>query len=130
MPSNVLVSGATMLLSMNGIYEIGPTFNGKNSYVLNDGVNIISFLYVNQSSAKWCITATQGNLGGDLFCALDDVEYPWLATVWYPEGDPDSIVVTEAPVPSDPVTLRNNKYATATEDGAHRFRRMLALGYV
>ena len=32
--------------------------------------------------------------------------------------------------PDTPVAQRNAKYATATEDGEHRFRRLLTLGYV
>jgi hypothetical protein len=36
----------------------------------------------------------------------------------------------QPPTPTDPITLRNNKYATATESGAVRFRRLVSLGYV
>lgn len=34
------------------------------------------------------------------------------------------------PVPPSPVEERNAKYATEGEDGANRFRRLKALGYV
>lgn len=54
------------------------------------------------------------------------------------DGGPYIAIAGTAPVPTvslgesniDPITARNNKYATATEEGAHRFRRLHALGYV
>jgi hypothetical protein len=103
MPSNVLVSGAINLPAINGIYEVGPAYNGKNSYVLNDGVNILSFQYFNNSNVTWILGSIQGIYGlGDLFVTQSDVEYPWLATTWIPEGDLDDIVVTEVPISSQP----------------------------
>lgn len=45
-------------------------------------------------------------------------------------GQPLLSITEYIPPANDPVTLRNNKYATATESGANRFRRLLSLGYV
>ena len=54
---------------------------------------------------------------------------PNLLTGWLNVGSTTGTILITGPV-INPITLRNNKYATATESGANRFRRLNSLGYV
>jgi hypothetical protein len=55
----------------------------------------------------------------------------WALTIYNTQGQ----IITGfgpgyPPAASDPIALRNARYATANEAGAARFRRLVALGYV
>lgn len=54
---------------------------------------------------------------------------PDLLTGWLNVGSTTGTILITGPI-INPITLRNNKYATATESGANRFRRLNSLGYV
>jgi hypothetical protein len=131
MPSNVLVSGfEEPYTSFNGLYLYSGLYNDKPLYRLQ-GVNendqeikwISAFsvwFIVNDNSSEYAASSTE---------PLIPFIPPWESPNWYDVFfNPINITVSEAL--SDPITVRNNKYATATEAGAVRFRRLVSLGYI
>lgn len=124
--------------AVNGTYTKGADMDGSAAWYKEDyRIRKLSAF----GNAAWVVQEIVGGEGS---------AYPYMQVagppfMWPPAGTvPDSPVgltlqvngSTEPPPViaagggSDPITERNNKYATATETGAKRFRRLLALGYV
>ena len=123
MPSNVLVSGLDVYneVNPNGNYSYSEIVDGKPKYI-NSSNDFIQW-----NGDNWSIVFSNDDT---LFYSEEDVAYPWLVTNWTASNGSGNPVVTEIPATVDPITERDNKYATATEAGAVRFRRLVGLGYV
>jgi len=119
----IIVSGATNNFEeMNGLYV---WTEGDGSY-LNGAYISDNFTTIYFNTDKWIINKNMPNFHSvDAPPCLPDVT-GWTNPFGAPGTPPTSIVAYI----DDPITLRNNKYATANESGANRFRRLNSLGYV
>lgn len=117
MPSNAIVTGLSS--QYNGVYEYNEN---DGSYHYSDNT---LFFFQFMETKKWILMQGQG---GPYCESHSDVPYPWLCNEpWIDYGiDASGITILEA----TPINLRNFNYTTASEDGAHRFRRLYSLGYV
>jgi hypothetical protein len=154
--SNIVVSGIVVeegQTDLNGTYILGAyegelsqvaesgTINDRPVYYkLNGSESFEDWSQVYWRGDGWTIYSPEGEEDSDEFISNSNVYYPVDAEDWEKAGggnyDESSVpVITFAstepePESSDAISDRNNKYTTATEAGAMRFRRLVGLGYV
>lgn len=149
-PSEIIVEGAT-LSAFNGTY----IQSGTRTFVEEDRPNItitrtvyskdgniasiprIDFGSPNLGQFNWTIigsvTANNGNIYENVEIFITS-NYNYRVFPNCPTGlvfTPTLMAFLNAPsINVDPVVVRNDKYATDTETGSHRFKRLFTLGYV
>jgi hypothetical protein len=131
MPSNVLVSGfIEPYTSYNGLYLYSGIESGKPLYRLEGSVGDGEAIRWIPDFSVWFIeNADAGALAAQSTEPLIPFLPPWESPQWF-DLFFEVLNLSVIEVPTDPVSLRNDKYATATESGANRFRRLNSLGYV
>ena len=128
----VIVSGSSYDI-LNGTYIEDGIVNGKNKYS-KDSDNYI-FWYDDGEIAFGWVIQNDGppSSWGSVYDSGDNVEFPWEVETWtdyYNYGAPTLTPIDTSAPSTDPIAQRDAKYATATESGSARFRRLVALGYV
>lgn len=153
--SDIVVSGigdtGVEGVDLNGTYVLGyrgfgdwwgdltgeqDGINSKRLFYVKTNGSIFyqDWSYVIKEINYWVIYNDNLNPYDYIFSALSNptLYYPTEATNWelYSNDNPITGTPSITFASDSPVARRNAKYATATEDGTHRFRRMFALGYV
>ena len=126
------VTGSTYP-DVDGIYyavAAGGAAN-KDVWCKNDVNDLIRI--INASGSVWAISYRMGigPSNAPLFFATSDATCPPLGEYAVGAfGSGPAPTVSEYIPAINPIDARNAKYATATEAGSARFRRLFALGYV